>query len=323
MAFIAQNKASKERIDITKFAQPREDLCGCEFECRLCNIQMFIRRSPQGRFHFFHKRSCTSDYQSHPESPEHLSGKSFVAEYIFPKLIEYSHFNPLFEEPLAEVKRVADIIAKFPMGWWFANEIQLAPITAEKLEKRTQDYLNAGVDVIWWFGKSADTRQNREWAVNKFGFSPYLVFNGEVVTEYGYWKKDVYRDEYGLKKEGLKRIKHLPAEESVPSFGWPHIIEIIGNWWVELAFVRYFQVWKNGNNARFERGLLANSATIRSFSGRVGAGNGTRFRKIKDIWQVREDEFYPFMQKHGLPVLPEEAVSIVKEKALKYRKDTG
>lgn len=321
MAFVAQNKANQARIDITKFAHPREDLSGFEFECRLCKIQMFIRKSPKGRFHFFHKQTCTSDYQSHPETPEHLSGKSFVAEYILPKLVEFSIFDPLFEEPLHEVKRIADIISKFPMGWWVAHEIQLSPITSEKLEERTHDYLSAGVDVIWWFGKSADTQQNREWAVNKFGFSPFIVFEGEDVIKYGYWEKDIYRDEYGVKREGLKIIKHLPAEESSSTFKWPHLIQKIGNWWVELAFARYFQVWKNGNNERFERGLLANTATIRSFAGRVGAGNKTRFHKVKDIWQVNEEEFFPFLQKQGLPILSEDAIKAIKEKAKKYQEN--
>lgn len=317
MAFVAQNKTNKERIDITKFANPREDLGGLEFECRFCKIQMFIRKSPKGRFHFFHKHSCTSDYYSHPETPEHLSGKSFVAEYIFPKLVEYSNFNPIFEEPLHEVKRIADIICKVPIGWWVAHEIQLSPITVEKLEERTQDYLKAGVDLIWWFGKSADTRQNREWSVNKFGFSPYIVFKDEDVIEYGYWEKYVYRDEYGMRKEGHKIIRHLPSEETIPPLSSPHLIHKIGNWWIELAFARYFQVWKRGNNSLFERGLLANSATIRSFAGRIGAGNRTRFRKIKDTWQINEEEFFPFLQKQGLTILSENAVRVIKEKARK------
>ena len=320
MAFIAQNKENKKRIDITKFERPREELDGIEFECRLCKTQMFIRRSPKGRFHFFHKRTCTSDYQSNPETLEHLSGKSFVADYICPKFVAFSEFKPLFEEPLHEVKRVADVISKFPMGWWVAHEIQLSSITPENLEERTNDYLNAGVDVIWWFGKNADTCQNREWSVNKFGFSPYMIFDGENIIEYGYWKKDVYQDEYGVKKEGLKIIKHIPAEESSSSFNWPHLIQKIGNWWVELAFARYFQVWKIGDNERFKRGLLANTSTIRSFAGRVGAGNRTRFHKVKNIWHVNEVEFLPYLEKHGIPILPDGAVKIIKKRAWNIKK---
>jgi len=208
MAFIAQDKKAKKRIDITKLEYPREELSGIKLECRFCKSQMFIRKSPKGKFHFFHKRSCTSNYQSNPETPEHLSGKSFVADHILPKLFKFSKFNPLFEEPLLEVKRIADIVCKFPMGWWVAHEIQLSSVTPETLAERTHDYLNAGVDVIWWFGKNADTLQNREWAISRFGFSPYLIFDGEDVIEYGYWEKDVYKDEYGVKKEGLKILNH-------------------------------------------------------------------------------------------------------------------
>ncbi len=319
MAFVAQNSANRERIDITKYPNPRADLKGLKFECRLCGIQMLVRPSSKGRFHFYHKQKCTTDYQSNPETPEHLSGKSFVAEYISSKLLEYSSFNPIYEEPLHEVKRIADIVSKFPMGWWVAHEIQLSPITTEKLEERTQDYSRAGVDVIWWLGKKADTQQNRKWLVNQLGFSPYLAFKDGDISEYGYWKKDEFRDEYGMRIEGLSIIKHIPTEESDSNFNWPHLIHKIADWWVELAFARYFQIWKKGNTEKFKKGLLANTATLKSFAGRIGAGNNKRFLKVEGLWQVNEREFISFLKKQGLTVLSKEAVSIIKKKAIQHK----
>jgi len=284
---------------------------------------MFLRRSPRGRFHFFHQRSCTSDYQYHPETPEHLAGKSFIAKYVLPKLNEYAIFNHLFEEPLHEVKRIADIVIKFPMGWWVAHEIQLSAITPEELEERTRDYLNAGVDVIWWLGKSANTEQNRKWAIKRYGFSPCLVFEDEEIITYGYHEKYEYRDEYGVKKEGIKVHKYIPKEESQKSFRWPHFLNKIGEWWVELAFARYYQVWEKGNNDRYQRALLANESTIRSFAGRVGAGNKTRFRKMENMWCVNKEEFFLFVRKQGISLLSEEAISSIKEKAVRYQAIKG
>ena len=319
MPYVARNRSTGERIDITTFHSPREALESATLECRLCKVQMFIRRSPRGKFHFFHQRSCTTDYLYHPETPEHLAGKSFVAKYFLPKLSEYADFNHLFEEPLQVVKRVADIIIKFPMGWWVANEIQLSSITPEELEARTRDYLNAGVDALWWLGKSADTNQNRQWAIKKYGFSPFLIFEDEEVVAYGYCEYRSEMDEYGIPQLAIQTHKHSPAEESQASFAWPHLVRKVGEWWVELAFARYDQVWREGNNERYHRGLFAKESTIRSFAGRVGAGNKSRFRKMNDNWCVNEQQFLFFLKKQGISILSEETVRIIKQKAKNHQ----
>lgn len=319
MPFVAQNINSGERIDITKYTSPREELGHVSFECRLCKIQMFVRRSPKGKFHFVHKRPCTTNYQSHPETPEHLAGKSFVATYVLPKLNEYATFNYLYEEPLFEVKRIADIVTKFPMGWWVAHEIQLSSITPEELEERTRDYLNAGVDVVWWFGKGADTKQNRQWAIKTYGFSLFFVFKDEEVVRYGYREKYYFPDEYGCKQEGIATHTYIPQEETDKSFARPHLIPKIGDWWKELAFARYYQVWERGNNDRYKRALLANETTILSFAGKIGAGNKKSFCKMKDMWCADEEKFFLSLKKSSILPLSKEAITIIKGKASKYQ----
>ena len=321
MPFVAQNKITGERIDVTDFANPRAELDAVHFECRFCKIPMFLRRSPRGTFHFFHQRSCTSDYQHHPETPEHLAGKSFVAKVYLPKLNEYASFNHLFEEPLHAVRRIADIIIKFPMGWWVAHEIQLSSITPEALEERTNDYLNDGVDVIWWLGKSAHTEINRKWVIYKYGFAPCLYFADEEVVAYGYSEKYYYKDEYGLDCEGIK-IYRFNLNEDQENLLNRQMIYKIGTWWVELAFARYYQVWKKGNNDRYKRALFANQSAIRSFAGRVGAGNNKRFLKENDLWCVNEEELLPFLKKQNILPLNEVAINSIKEKALKYHSNS-
>mgnify|MGYP001952948993 CR=1 FL=1 len=78
-----------------------------------------------------------------------------------------------------EVKRIIDIAMIFPNGWIVAHEIQLSSITTENLENRTNDYRKLGIDVFWWFGKSADKKANREWAIEKYGQS--LSINYELL----------------------------------------------------------------------------------------------------------------------------------------------
>jgi competence protein CoiA len=121
--------------------------------------------------HFAHKSTCPTDYKSHPESPEHRAGKILVAECLRANVGEYSTALIEYEVPIPEVRRVADVLVTFPMGWRVAHEVQLASITTEELAQRTEDYLHAGVDVVWWLGKSADTPANRDWCQRVLGFS--------------------------------------------------------------------------------------------------------------------------------------------------------
>ncbi len=82
--------------------------------------------------------------------------EELIAKTLKAELPEYSLAQIEYEFPIPEVRRIADVVAKFPNGWIVAHECQLASITVEELEKRTEDYLYAGVDVIWWLGKAAD-----------------------------------------------------------------------------------------------------------------------------------------------------------------------
>ena len=68
------------------------------------------------------------------------------------------------------MRRIADVAVLFPNGWRVAHECQLAAITTQELTQRTEDYLHAGVDVIWWLGKSAATPANIAWCLEQRGF---------------------------------------------------------------------------------------------------------------------------------------------------------
>jgi competence protein CoiA len=82
----------------------------------------------------------------------------------------YANVTIAYEVPVREVKRVADLLVTFPTGWQVVHEVQLASTTTEDLQRRTNDYTPAGIDVTWWLGKSADTPANREWCQRTFGY---------------------------------------------------------------------------------------------------------------------------------------------------------
>lgn len=182
MPFIAKSKTTGDRVDITRFASPRLELNASDIICQLCGAPMIIRSGKIVRPHFAHKNECSSDYQSHPESPEHLLAKLIISEKIKAEWKEYGDAKVEFEYPVPEVKRIIDIAMLFPMGWIVAHEIQLSSITTEQLENRTKDYRNAGIDVVWWLGKSADTPANRSWCVENFGVC--FTLNYQALVEH-------------------------------------------------------------------------------------------------------------------------------------------
>lgn len=171
MPFVAIDRESGKRIDITAVINPRTALKAGEHVCQLCGQPMIIKAGLIVAAHFAHKATCPTDYKSHPESPEHRQGKILVARSLRENVSEYSTAAIEYEVPIPEVKRVADVLVTFPMGWRVAHEIQLASITTEELARRTEDYLHAGIDVVWWLGKSADTPANRAWCEGVLGFS--------------------------------------------------------------------------------------------------------------------------------------------------------
>lgn len=175
MPFIAIQKSTGRKIDISKIANPREVLKSGDCICQLCEQPMMIKAGVIIRHHFAHMpdKECQSMYKKgHPESPDHDFAKREVARVIEDDLSKrLTGFTVDYEVPIEEIKRQADVLVTFPMGWRIAHEVQLAKITIDELEERTNDYLRAGIDVFWWLGKSADTESNRTWCVKRFGFS--------------------------------------------------------------------------------------------------------------------------------------------------------
>lgn len=170
MSLIAKSKTSGKRLDITQIPNPRVTLKANDCVCQLCNAPVILKAGLIKQHHFAHKSLCTSTYESHPESPAHLAGKRFLSENLRSFFQEYQQTTIEFEVPIPEVKRIADLLVTFPQGWRIAHEVQLASITVENLQKRTDDYALAGIDVVWWLGNNANTPANRKWCEDTFGY---------------------------------------------------------------------------------------------------------------------------------------------------------
>jgi competence CoiA-like predicted nuclease len=170
--FIACHRETQARIDITQYRRPRSELKPGDCQCPLCNGRLSIREPTNRRAHFYHLSGpCTTSLQLHPESEEHLEGKRYLKEHLAKIFHEYTAARLEYEVPIREIRRVADLLVVFPNGWRIAHEVQLAAITPQELEERTDDYAQAGIDVYWWLGGRADTAANHNWCFERFGFS--------------------------------------------------------------------------------------------------------------------------------------------------------
>lgn len=184
MPLVALNEEAKNRVCILDYPNPRGQFQNNSLVCPLCSERMIVVAGLVRTPHFRHYVECrNSDYERHPESPEHLEAKAELATLLKTKYAEYSIADLQLEVPLPEVRRIADVLITFPMGWRVAHEIQLSPITVEKLKQRSDDYRRAGVDVVWWLGRHANTETNRLYCQQNFGDCYLVDFETEVQTE--------------------------------------------------------------------------------------------------------------------------------------------
>jgi competence protein CoiA len=177
MPFIAKHRDTGERVDIAATATPRATLQPGKYICPLCGDDFIIRAGLVVAAHFAHRAACTSSWRTHPESAEHRAGKLFLVNNLPTHFDEYKGAEIMLEVPIPEIHRVADVLATTVTGWRIVHEVQLASITVEELESRTNDYHIAGLDVVWWLGGRAATDANRNWCLDVFGFWLCLDFH--------------------------------------------------------------------------------------------------------------------------------------------------
>lgn len=182
--YVGLNRETNERVNILRIENPRTEFSKGQIVCPYCKEVMFVRgnRNHKPRIHFVHQSDqCKSGYKSHPESPEHLFFKEYLADNLSKEFDDYETAGVELEYPIDSLKRIIDVAFVFPNGWVVAHEVQLSAITEEDLATRTRDYRDEGIDVIWWLGKNADTKANRQWCRDNLG-SCYTI-NYEVLEQ--------------------------------------------------------------------------------------------------------------------------------------------
>lgn len=158
----------KQRVVIYSFKNPRAELSGYDLACPLCGACMSVRQGDINIPHFWHPEGCTGGGEG--ESLEHEVGKDAIYHFLL-KSEQYKGANIDFEHWFDSVRRRADVFVKLPDGGSEVHEMQLAYITPEELQARTNDYFRSGVnDVHWWLGGKANNDRNKQWCKDNLGY---------------------------------------------------------------------------------------------------------------------------------------------------------
>jgi competence protein CoiA len=178
---VAIDKDTNNRIEAPSFTNGHQiRMQFPHLKCPFCESDVFPRDRQGFLLHFVHKTGCTTTLEHHPESIEHLKGKAYLAQRLSQELKQHGSIDVFLEYVIPEAGehgRIADVAAVFPTGYVLVYECQLASITTDQLQKRTDDYASAGADVVWWFGKAANNYTNKEWSLANFGVYLELGFN--------------------------------------------------------------------------------------------------------------------------------------------------
>lgn len=106
------------------------------FACPICNEGVILKQGTKRRLHFAHLHTC-----GRAESVGHHQDKWNVRQLL------QSHGYEVDQEVRIGSRR-ADLVAK-RNGKSLIVEVQASPLSVEQYEKRTTDYMRAGLNVIW------------------------------------------------------------------------------------------------------------------------------------------------------------------------------
>jgi hypothetical protein len=103
-------------------------------------------------------------------------------------------------------------------------------------------------------------------------------------------------------------------------------LSLVVHWWVNMAFLRFFEIWKKGTADVFIRGLSGTSRLRRSFAGKVGTqsiGKKNQLAPIarldNKVWALNNlPALYPFMRR-----LPPSGIQSARNLARLLREQRG
>lgn len=170
-----------EQFDLLRDWQ-RASLLACPYcDEPLVAVREYMREGDWVQAYLRHKGECLTTYAHHPESPEHLAAKKWILKNIAEKM-GYDVASADCEVRMPTINRIADVCFTLSNDDRMVHEAQLAAISVDELEARTNDYQSLGYGIVWHFGKSADTGLNRTWAFRRLGGCEVLTFDEQIIN---------------------------------------------------------------------------------------------------------------------------------------------
>lgn len=132
--------------------------------------------------YFAHRNTqvCLTDFEHHPESPEHLMAKAELARTLPLHYAEYRAAECVVEYRIPEIKRIADVCFIFADGLRVVHEAQLADISLSEIQARTRDYHSQGIEVVWHLGRNV--RKHEAWCMEHLGTVGTVEFSYATET---------------------------------------------------------------------------------------------------------------------------------------------
>jgi competence protein CoiA len=274
---VALEKSTHKRVETLSFNSGfdiRKAFDKDNLICPFCEQTVFPRDRENYILHFAHKSICSSPFEYHPESIEHILGKKIIKETLSKQLCLFD-IEILLEFPIPEAGkkgRIADVVAIFPSGFMMIYECQLSYINTEEVYKRTQDYESIGSEVTWLLGKSADIEANRNWCYDYFDISYGLQFCGdrsELLSSGDNFNKKiiiVYRTESTEGRCYETQFRISPSQ----------------------LVLRELEIWNALTNEQIRNGLGAITENAkRIVAGAIGSLNSKGIiQKQNDKWQI-------------------------------------
>lgn len=154
--------------------------------CPFCDesivvVREHMREGAWVQAYLRHKGLCSTSFNHHPESADHLAAKQSIRNRAR-ELYGDGVVSADCEVRMSEINRIADVCFTLANGDRFVHEAQLAAISVDDLEARTNDYQSLGYSIVWHLGKSADTGANRQWAFRRLGGCEIITFEEQIVT---------------------------------------------------------------------------------------------------------------------------------------------
>lgn len=123
------------------------------YQCPACKGAVRLKMGEVNIPYFAHVSLTECDSLAEGESAGHLTGKLAIRNYFYARGAVVT-----LEQYFAEVQQRADILVEWN-GSRFVIEYQCAPISVQKIAKRTAGYHKLGLRVVWVLGDTYQARQ--------------------------------------------------------------------------------------------------------------------------------------------------------------------